>query len=395
MFPLMETALAFVAAMLAASLFVSALVQVLQGVGRYRARTVSELLHSLIHGFRVYHNDADILAAEAAPTPAEKRKALADANKCEDVFVKDILVDPVLHQRGEEIQYQDEPQQLCRMVEYIDEGDLIRLGRNYAEYYELLRKQGNPPGVAPPPAAPASAAPPVAAAVAAAPPPPAAPQGPPLAVLPLPLVWVGGASHADKPYADTQKFGEYVTQWFTTLEGTAAESFKKRIRRLTLVIACSVVVLFNLDGIDLVRGLFANGNARAALGAQAGTLQDTADRLRIAGFDGGAQSQALSNHDLALVMQKTATILDEVNIGIGWQNSWITRRWAAYKGVSAIPGLPPTRVRLVLDTLSWVLGLFFSAAMVSLGSRFWLSMLAKVLPLKNEVQYRKQEEAAK
>jgi hypothetical protein len=386
MFPLMETALAFAAAMLAASLFVSALVQVLQGVGRYRARTVSELLHALIHGFRVYHNDADILKAEAAPGPAARKKLLDAANECEDIFVRDILVDPVLHQRGEEIEYQEEPQQLCRMVEYIDEGDLIRLGRNYAEYYELLRQHGNPPVVAPRAAAPPPAAPPAAA-----------PQGvAPLPVLPLPLEWVGGIAHADKPYADTEKFGNYVTLWFATLEGTAAESFKKRIRRLTLVLACSVVVLFNLDGIDLVRGLFSNGSARAALGAQAGALQDTADRLRITGYDGGSPSQpALSNHDLALVMQRTATILDEANIGIGWQNSWITRRWAAYKGVGAEPGVPPTGVRLALDTLSWVLGLFFSAAMVSLGSRFWLSMLAKVLPLQNEVQYRKQEEAAK
>jgi hypothetical protein len=341
-------------------------------VGRYRARTVAEMLRALIHGFRVFHNDADILAAEAAK-PAEKKRKLAEANECERVFVRDILGDPVLHARSEEIQYEEDPQQLCKMVEYIDECDLIRLGRNYAEYYALLR--GNPPGIAPP-----AAAPPVAAA--------------PPAPLPLPLEWVGGTPQQPKSYADTEQFGAYVKQWFTTLEGTAAESFKKRIRRLTLVIACSVVVLFNLDGIDLIRGLNANGTARAALGAQADTLRVTADRLGVGGFEAGAWPDP-SNHDLALVMQKTATILDEANIGIGWQHSWITKRWAASKGVGTEPGVPPTRVRLGLDTFLWLVGLFFSAAMVSLGSRFWLSMLAKVLPLKNEVQYRKQEEAPK
>ena len=44
MFALLETAIAFSAAMLAVSLFISAAVQWIAGLGRYRATTLADML---------------------------------------------------------------------------------------------------------------------------------------------------------------------------------------------------------------------------------------------------------------------------------------------------------------------------------------------------------------
>lgn len=362
MLPMLETVLAFVAAMLAASLFVSAVVQVVQGLGRYRSRTVAGMLYALIHGYRVYYNDPDILEAEAETDPMKRRTLLDQANRCEAVFVRDILADPALHSRGEAIQFQDDPDQLSAMVEYIDEQDLIDLGRNYAEYYSR-----NHPALA------AGVAPP----------------------FPLPVEWIGGRPGIVKAYADTDTFTAYVKRWFKTLEGTAAESFKQRIRRLTLVVSCSVVIVLNLDGIDLIRALYRNGGSRQALIAQSDTLRATAERLGVAAPQGEGQNAPKgadrTTKELALELQKTATILDEADAGIGWQNSWITRRWAAFRGVGGGTGvLPPPPERLFLDTSLWLIGLLFSMVMLSLGAPFWVTTMAQVIRLKNEVRLRKE-----
>ena len=116
MLPLLETAVAFAVAMLAASLFVSAVVQVLQKFGNYRAETVRQMLSALLHGFRVYYNDPDVLAAERDP---ERRKL---CSLQENTFATDILSDPVLHSRANQEAYSADVDELAKQVDFRQRG---------------------------------------------------------------------------------------------------------------------------------------------------------------------------------------------------------------------------------------------------------------------------------
>ena len=362
MFPLIETALAFATAMLAASLLVSAAVQMLQKLGRYRSHTVREMLEALMHGFRVYHNDPEILKAEDEEGAEKKKKLYENTEEVEETFAEDIMSDPALHERAQKLKYRDNTEQLAKLVEYIDKDDLEDLAENYSKYYseriEATQKDSSK----------------------------------------LPIEWVG----TSKNYATVDNLKNYIAKMFKTFEGTAAESFKMRIRGLTLVVSVTLVILINLDGINLLKVLHHNGSGRTALIQQAETLGITAERLGIAEPDLGesAGSDAESgtelnntNKQLLLEMQKTATILDEADIGIGWQKSWIVKRWAAYKGVGDSNGLPPTGWGLFFDTFRWLGGLLFSCVMLSLGAPFWYKTLSKMINIKNQVQQNKEKSA--
>jgi hypothetical protein len=363
MFPLVETAIAFAILMLTAALFVSALVQLVQKIGRYRSQTVAGMVKSVIHGFRVYHDDSDILAAEDEKDPEKKMHRAAENERVELQFVNDILSDPVLHTRAERVKYGDDSERLAKLVEYIHGDDLTALVFNWSKYYARE---------ASPPAEPDASRDPISTRQVAS-----------AAVdLPLPAQWVGSG----KPYATTGNFAAYVGRWFATLESTATERFKKRIRALTIVISAVVIVLFNLDGAHLIRELYRNSGARTALTAQLSTLELTAGRLGVRGALQDGPEADTTNRELALELQKTASILDDADVGIGWQNSWIVARWCAYRGECRGTALPPTRGSILLDTFAWLSGLLFSCVMLSLGAPFWYGALASLLNLKNEVQ---------
>jgi hypothetical protein len=356
MFDLIETAFAFVAAMLAASLFISALVQLIQGAGGYRASTMQEMLRTLIHGFQTFHNDEEVIAAET-------NEAIRTHNfQRENRFVTDILADPVLHARGLSIAYSDD--KLKDLVEYIHEDDLATLVYNYAKFYKKDHSPENPAGVE---------------AVKAATP------------LPLPFQWVGGDQATDtrKPYADTKNFVAYIEAWFSSIEGAASERFKARIRRLTLVTSATVVVLFSFDGIRLLEDLSRRSATRQALISQSLTLETTASRLGVSEAAPGPATEK----DLALELQKTATFLDAGGLGLGWQQSWITKRWCEYRGRCPSERLPPSTVEILLETLRWLTGLMFSWLLLSLGSPFWYEAFSRFVRLKNAVQSKKESVA--
>jgi hypothetical protein len=367
MLPLLETALAFAVAMLAASLFVSAVVQILQRLGRYRARAVSDMLASLLHGFRVYFNDADVLTGE------KDRAASMTCAKQEVQFATDILADPILHSRAMQETYSTDLDELAKHVDYVSADDVISLERNYAAYYrdqEAKRQnalpEGTPrPGIHEPPPGEANHW--------------------------LPPEWVGGSYAEPKNYATTAAFAEYIKSWFKTVEGTATDQYRARVRQLVILVSAIVVVLFNLDGLHLLQTLYTHSGARQSLVAQADTLQRTAERLGVApalAAKGPADSSTpaetagaktdVQYAELVLEMQKTATILDDANAGIGWQQSWITQRWLAHA-----ENPKKADLGLLLDTLVWLLGIAFSWVMLSLGAPFWYGILSKFLNWKS------------
>jgi hypothetical protein len=266
--PLVETAIAFAAVMLAASLFVTALVQLLQGLLRWRGKTLTDTLKQLFHGFRDFHGD-DQAHDDAAATR----------------FAHDLLGDPSLHARDVMRRYRDDPQQLAERIEYLHPDDLMALVHNQAGVPSDTGRDA-----------------------------------------PLPPAWTEGQA---KPYATTTGLQRYVDRWFPTVEATHAQDFKRKVRRLTVALSSLIVVLFCLDGLKLVSTLYYNRAAASNLAAQVDTLRATAARL---GTGASSTERDQTTKDLSLELEKTATILDDAGAGIGWQNAWIVKRWCAFKG---------------------------------------------------------------
>jgi hypothetical protein len=412
-FPLIETAIAFAAAMFAASLFVSAAVQMLQKVGRYGSTTVREMLEALLSGFRDFHNDPLVIAAEhdrptedmlrdalRAYVPAKPADGSIDWPDADDQtlhadgaaepaggavgvstpraelrrridgeirqFAGDVLSDGTLHSRRNALEYRDDPERLAKLVEYVDAADLKRLASSWARYYagKANLAPSQPDATLDPDAAESRTQ--------------------------LPVQWVGPLLARSKT---TRDFERYVETWFATFEGTASERFKKKIRRLTLVVSALVVVIFNLDGIHLLRELNHNAAGRQALVEKVESLQTTAARLGVAGTELGPDELDATEKELALELQKTALSLDEAGVGIGWQDSWIVERFCAYREACASVAPKPSGWRLLLDSGAWLGGLTFAWVLLSLGAPFWYGALSGLINTRNAVRARKETEA--
>ncbi|HKO52357.1 MAG TPA: hypothetical protein VJV79_31835 [Polyangiaceae bacterium] len=382
MFPLLETAIAFAAAMLTASLLVSAAVQAIQKVGRYRADTVSGMLRSVIHGFRSFYNDPELMAVDYPDGSDELGAAQGRVFAGEKAFVRDILADPALHARGDAITYGDDPTRLAQLVEYISASDLIAIARNHAESAS----------VSDPSDAQARAA-----SVSSPTPPPAESGSVTILARPgderyfLPASWLyekGGAEATqrlarEKPYATLAKFAEYVQHWYPTFEATSTQAFRGRIRRLTLLVACTLVVLLNIDSVRLAVTLYRNSGA--AYAERVPELKEQASRLGVTAADlepiaeGAAQP---SPADPSLLL----SALDDPTLGLGWQGSAIVDTWCSHTGRCPSTLAPLGGWQTASATILWLLGLALSCAMLSLGAPFWYNALAGLLNLKNALQ---------
>ncbi|WP_437962038.1 hypothetical protein WME76_21870 [Sorangium sp. So ce119] len=351
MIPLLETALAFALIMLTASLFVSAVVQVIINVGRYRSCVLIHMLRSLIHGFRTFHRDPEVVdPVTGRPAP----DALSGDESCEMRFVHEVLADPVLHARSAKLVAGSDPARLALLVEYIDADDLISIAAGASVAVDAEGRERLLPGR-----------------------------------------WVScgqGGAVETKRYATLDQFSAYVRRWFPTLEGTASQTFKQRARQLTLLVSMMVVLLFNFDGFRVLARLHENGASRAQIIAQEDTVTTTAARLGERPQRAPDELRDATLEDFRLEMQKAATVLDEANLGIGWQESWIVARFCAYRGDSAAAS--PTALQLARDTLFWLAGLAFSCGMLSLGAPFWVTTFSRLIQMRNEVQHRKRQESA-
>jgi hypothetical protein len=424
MFPLIETAIAFAAAMLAASLFVSAVVQGIQNFGQYRSEIVERMLKSVIHGFRSFYNDIDVLTADGANAAVPKLapEKLAELRgavlETEHEFVADVLSDPALHARLDGASYGGDPETLARTVEYIDAGDLVTIARNQGESMWLLRTDPTaaadvsspmqPTGTDTPGAsgAPVTVSTTTVSAAALSATSVSATTTLPIAASDdaqryLPPEWFFPKAQAKsaaqmatlKPYATVAKFAEYVERWFPTFEATASETFKKRMRRLTLVVSCTVVVLFNLDGFALASKLYGS-SGKSDFAARIPDLQAQAARLGVvAASVEPATATETTALDLGSETSSLLRALDSPDLGLGWQSSAIVDQWCAYSGKCPSTSPAISRGQVAKATIWWLLGLAFSCAMLSMGAPFWYNVLSGLLNLKSSVQTSKQRAA--
>jgi hypothetical protein len=368
MFPLIETAIAFAAAMLAASLVVSGCVQVVLSLGRYRSRGVEEMLLSLMQGFRNFNNDPAVVpqppvdgkAKGAVRIPPPDPVAL---QKAERAFVEDVMTDPTLQARGSAAKYSNDPNELARMVEYIDAGDLVVVAVSHAKY-EI--GEPNDEEMAPRPE------------------------------LKLPQTWFGNG--IVPPYFNTKTFADYVGRFFATLEATAAQRFKGRIRQLTVLLAAILVVTFNFDSVQLLRTLYQNSGVRAAVASQAEQIADIAERSgvkapRTPGTEAPTSAPVVIEETAGLApsiqVQQAAAALDQPDLGIGWEGSYIIGRFCAYRGTCASTTPPISGGQLAIAISLWCFGLIASCVMLSFGAPFWYGTLKQLLNLGNELKGKK------
>ncbi|MSP60054.1 MAG: hypothetical protein EXR72_06870 [Myxococcales bacterium] len=330
MFPLIETAVAFAAVMMVASLFVSALVQVIHSLLKLRGKLLADMLRTLVHNFRATQSLVN-------PAPLEEWTI-------RHAFARAVLTHPLLHTRRRIDSVGADTSKLHFDVDYLAEDDLLGIVR---AHFDAGDAGGDPIRKA-----------------------------------------IGG---------DMEAFERFTRRWYQTIGATASEQFKRVMRRLTLGVAFSAVVVMNLDGLHLIADLYRDQGAREALVRQVEAIRQTSVRLGVqeaseadAKGPPGAVRRDTSNRDLALEPQKTASILDEAGVGIGWQSSWITRRFCAYRGECAPGTVRPSGNRMIADALFWLAGLLFSCVMLTLGAPFWATTLGRLVNLKNEVQKSKE-----
>jgi hypothetical protein len=326
--------------MLTCSLVVMCLVRVLQYLANMRGKTVGEMLAAMNQGFRFNQGDA------ASPSDEPQLS-----------FMLDVLSYPALHEPAALIkvaarsadpkQRKGLQEQLAKSVEYLSKQDLIAIVRSMLE----TRTTPAPEGLADP-------------------------DGD----RPLPSRWSRSLPPQARKFAD---FVAYVEHWYMTLDALGTEQFKTKARRLTATVSCLLVVFMNLDGLQLATDIFEDSSLRASLGEQAPQVLARADYMGAK----DAFSPTITERDALLRGVGETTIqangiLNEPQLGFGWQESKIVKMWCACKA----GGPCPSASQRSLGVLRWLAGLTFSCLLLSLGAPFWSDRLRDLLSLRNNVQ---------
>ncbi len=313
MFPLIETAAAFAAVMLVASLFVSALVQAIQSGLRLRAAGLSDMLLTLIHNYTEIHGiDLD----------EEGEKAFVDA----------LVTHPLLHPRRTR---KAARARTTRPIEYLDQKDLIDLVKT-----EMTRTTTS-------------------------------------------------ARAVKRAVHDVEQFTRFVERWYETVGATASQHFKHRMRQLTLLVSCAVVVAFNFDGLQLIDALHSDSSQRTALAREIAAIQETSRKLTPT--PGAGEEPAFIASDATLQaltreMNTTSKLLEETGAGIGWKSSFPAQRWSAHQRQDSASAARFLDTRTLGEAVLWLAGLVFSCVMLSLGAPFWATTLGRLVNLTNAVQ---------
>lgn len=395
MFPYIETAIAFALVMAVGSLMVNVIVRILSSLRGQRPDGVQDMLVQLHRGF----------CAERGVTLAHPTRLAA-----ERAFVDGVLGAPVLHapdKFDDVVAYQAkasakvqalradaakatgaaqaklvaEADRICAQVaamrarlltsqiEHLRKGDLLAIIRGAS--HEV-------PGVP--------------------------------GVRTLPPTWFGDAQQTEAPPTAEQReeflsidasavpgvnardFHDYVQRWFSTAECTVSNQFGRAQRRAAMAVAGLVVVALNLDALQLARDLY---HDRALSGRLAGRVDELVSLGKTLTEKPPAGTPPASMDELTLALQKTTAVLSIEQVPIGWQNSYIAKRWCAYHDDCDDVTVPtPTTRQLVTDLMVWMLGLFAAWLLLSLGAPFWVGVLSNAAGLVNMLQGGKGDEHA-
>ncbi len=327
----------FATVMLTASLVVMCIVRGLQYLANTRGKTLGEMLGSLNLGFRFSQGDSARAGDEATSS-----------------FVLDILTYPALHPRSQLGQFEpnnDSPatirekrENLAQRIDYLPKDQLK----------DIVRR--------------------LAAAEA---------QAPDWAdddTLVLPARWF---NHLSTEKRSLDAFFEYVDSWYSTVEDVSTQSFKLTSRRMTGTVSCVLVVFLNLDALQLASDLVrADPAALDQLAVDSETVLKTSDRM-LTTTSPPTDRDALVTGTTSTVQQLNG-VLVEPSLSLGWQSSWIVKKWidaGSGKSSWAFWAVFP-----YLSTVRWFAGLVVSCLLLSLGAPFWADRLKDVLNFRNALE---------
>jgi len=213
----------------------------------------------------------------------------------------------------------------------------------------------------------------------------------------LPITWFGGIPASDKPPTRAQQrqfayhytlppgtinardFHDYCLRWFPTVEENASQSFGNEQRTVARSVAGLAVVLLNLDAIHLAYDLYRN---RAISDHLSSRVDEVLSLSKQIGAEKPGEPDTMSHAQQEL--SKAAAILTTEHVPLGWQDSYMAKRWCAYHDdCDDVTIKKPTTGELELDIALWILGLGTSWMLLSLGAPFWVSVIEKITGLGN------------
>ncbi len=330
-FTYLETAIAFILVMLAASLMVNVVVRGYDTLTHARAKVVQAMLRQLYRGY--FHQQK-----LAIPLGGENR------------FVHDVLSAPILHSETSYDALRDAKPDVDKLLDAASNKTDQKLAKVHSTVEYLLVDD-------------------LVAIIDDAS--ETAVRG-----------WFGVGASTGVVFAH-QALSAYVRDWFTTAAATAANQFGKTARRKAMSVAAIAVVVLNLDAIRLAYDLYHDRAIDARIAQHVDDMTATAQRLIAPQTPGAPDGKDQLEADL----QKTAALFSVERVPIGWNDSYISRRWCAYRGECNDPSIAvPTRSQLELDILYWLIGLFSSWLMLSLGAPFWVRALETLTGIKDKLK---------
>jgi hypothetical protein len=173
----------------------------------------------------------------------------------------------------------------------------------------------------------------------------------------------------------------YINKWFKTAAATASNQFGKLARRKAMSVAAIVVVLLNLDAIRLAYDLYLDRSLDDRVSQHVEDMTETANRLLAEHPDPEDTDQLRAD------LEKTAAMFSVERVPFGWNDSYMSKRWCAYRGACDDPSVPaPSQRQLVMDGLYWLVGLFVAWLLLSLGAPFWVRALETLTGIRDKLK---------
>jgi len=182
----------------------------------------------------------------------------------------------------------------------------------------------------------------------------------------------------DQSGGDIEKLLKRIESWFGDTTQRSTGWYRRLLNKRMLAIGLGMALLANVDTLQIVRNLTADKELRAAAVRLAEERIARADSEESQG-DGGEGSSSVET-----IKQE----LGEVQPFVGWTSGDpVLREWPWVSDASS----EKTWGRWVLALLAKLVGLFFTAFAISLGSSFWFDLMRRLVNVRSSL---KQEEEA-
>lgn len=191
--------------------------------------------------------------------------------------------------------------------------------------------------------------------------------------------------------ATADAFNAYIEAEQHVIQGVSDDRFRTEAKRLTWSLSLLLVVVLHFDATDFVTRMLRSP-------ASADTLASFAPDLLQVSVDTGLDqplTQPRDDDDLLVELPWTQllAVLNERDLGVGWQNSWYLRELCSYDVACARElGLDltaaPTGFWKFVRFVRWLFGFALTWVLLGLGAPFWADRLRDLLNLRNSVAQR-------